>query len=61
MPIHSLATRIEQSKEPLPILSCHKWIVLYPDDGLWFCYSDRIIDYTSLMFAIIFIYEIIVY
>jgi hypothetical protein len=47
--------------ETVPILSCELWKDLYPVDGKYFCASDRILDVTSFLMQIVFVYQIWVY
>lgn len=47
--------------EKLPILSCALWKSLYKDDGVYFCYSDRILDFLSFTLTFVFVYQIWVY
>ena len=47
--------------ETVPILSCELWIDLYPEDGVFFCASDKVLDATSFIMQIVFLYQIWVY
>ena len=51
----------KEAAKKLPILSCDLWKLYYPKDGVYFCTSDRIIDFMSFTLTFVFLYQIWVY